>query len=282
MRRVLTAGALTAIATLIVIAWGSGCGQPAPPAGNSPFTILTYNVNYHMPQPDKTIAALRAANADIVCLQETTPEWEERFGKKLSDLYGHMRFRRMAGAGGLGVLSKHPVREIVYHQCSIAWHPGWLVEIDTPAGPATIFTLHLHPPKARGADGVYRAGARAYFDAFAIRRKQIEELLGKVGADCQPIVVGDFNEPESGGAVSYACRTRGLRSALAGFDAWGNTWHSRGKLIRLEARLDHLLYPSTFRCLDARILKGGGSDHQPVIATFQFAPATPLPSSASP
>jgi endonuclease/exonuclease/phosphatase family metal-dependent hydrolase len=258
-------------ALLIAAATGSpGCaGAPAPKAPTT-FSVMTYNVHYHMPGPDSTLAALRAADADIVCLQETTPAWEDRLRRGLADRYGHILFRHMGGAGGLGVLSKWPVREQVYHQCSGTWHPGWLIEVDTPGGPLAIFNLHLHPPKARGADGVWRAGIRGYFESKPIRRRQIEELLGKIDADCRPLIVGDFNEAESAKAVTYACRTRGLRSALAEFDPSASTWHSRDTLIPLRARLDHLLYPDTLRCLDARVLRQGGSDHYPVVGTFDF------------
>ena len=65
------------IAFLIVLPLLLGCRsvrQAEPPAG-AHFRVLTYNVNWGVPDPDTAIELIRHSNADIVCLQETTPEW---------------------------------------------------------------------------------------------------------------------------------------------------------------------------------------------------------------
>src|SRR2546423_494295 len=41
------------------------------------FSVLTYNVNFGGPRPDLAIDAIARADADIVCLQETNPAWEQ-------------------------------------------------------------------------------------------------------------------------------------------------------------------------------------------------------------
>jgi len=260
-----------AVALVGVCLLPGGCTRAPLKATGPTFTIVTYNVNYAMPQADRTLAALRAADADIVCLQETTPAWERRLRSELGDRYRYMAFRHLAGAGGLGLLSKVPCKELLYHNCAGTWHPGWLIRADTPAGPVRILNVHLHPAKALCPDGVFRASIRAYFDAIGVRRGQIEELLDLVSAGPPTLVVGDFNEPEDGRAVTYARGTRQLRSALAEFDPWAATWQAPRRLFRPQARIDHILYPSSLRCLHAGVVKGGGSDHRPVTAAFEPA-----------
>src|SRR5436309_15916825 len=57
----------------------SGCHSTRPPeTGVGPrFHILTYNVNWGGPRPDLAAEVIRASGADVVCLQETTPEWAQ-------------------------------------------------------------------------------------------------------------------------------------------------------------------------------------------------------------
>src|SRR3954464_9821859 len=88
--------------------------------------LMTYNVNFAGPRMDLAIAAIREANTDVVCLQETTPAWERELRQGLSDLYPHMQFRHSGGAGGQGFLSRFSIQEIAYVTETPGWFPGWI------------------------------------------------------------------------------------------------------------------------------------------------------------
>ena len=101
--------ALAAIIAAMAIT-SAGCDfrttrESKPPSGPH-FTVMTYNVNYGMPGAAEAARAIRETDADIVCLQETTPQWQEYLTSKLSEKYPHSRYKHRGGAGGMAFLSK--------------------------------------------------------------------------------------------------------------------------------------------------------------------------------
>jgi hypothetical protein len=51
------------------------------------FRIVTYNVNWGAPRPELAVEILKHSEADIICLQETTPEWEQFLRRELEGDY---------------------------------------------------------------------------------------------------------------------------------------------------------------------------------------------------
>src|SRR5688572_19858244 len=86
----------------------AACAQPeirvpeTPRAGEATLKVMTYNVNYGIAGDEDTLAAVEGQGADLVMLQETTPEWESHLRARFSARYPHISFRHCCGAGGLG------------------------------------------------------------------------------------------------------------------------------------------------------------------------------------
>src|SRR5882757_10219813 len=66
--------------------------------------VLTYNVNWGGARPDLAAEIIRRSGAEIVCLQETTPQWAEYLRQALGHDYQFTQFRdsRNRMGGGLG------------------------------------------------------------------------------------------------------------------------------------------------------------------------------------
>src|SRR5262245_13466833 len=113
MRRASLA-ALIVVAVTLAAATSACSQQPtrvARPPGTAPaIRVMTYNVNFGIPGDAPTVEAIAAGRADVVFLQETTEEWEEALRAELAATYPRMFFRHWGGAGGLGVLSRLPLR----------------------------------------------------------------------------------------------------------------------------------------------------------------------------
>jgi endonuclease/exonuclease/phosphatase family metal-dependent hydrolase len=128
----------------------SGCHsvQPAETASGPRLTVLTYNINWGGPRPDLAADAIRKSGADIVCLQETTPEWAQYLRQSLGDEYSFTAFRdsRLRSGGGLGFLSKLPAREVAYIPSDTGWFDGWIMSFETAKGPVQVLNVHLHRP----------------------------------------------------------------------------------------------------------------------------------------
>src|SRR5262249_27360450 len=57
--------------------WSATAG-PDLHAGGPTFRLISVNVLSSNPTPDRVLEFLATANADVICIQELTPEWEQR------------------------------------------------------------------------------------------------------------------------------------------------------------------------------------------------------------
>jgi endonuclease/exonuclease/phosphatase (EEP) superfamily protein YafD len=143
-------------------------------------------------------------------------------------------------------------------------HPAWLVRVRSPALDLHVLNVHLRASRRPGQNwlsGVLSIGEdheteiRSFFD------------MCRVPPD---LVVGDFNEGAGGPAVRWLVRN-GFVDVLEDHPAGAATWRAAGGL--LSTTLDHILYRGCFRARDARVVRSGNSDHWPVVARFEPAPA---------
>lgn len=243
-----------------------------PRTGEPTLTVLSYNLNYGMAGDLATLDALQTKDADLILLQETTPEWEAVITARLSERYPHMRFRHCCGAGGLAVLSKRPFEERDYKKASAAWFPAWRLLAETPIGPLEIMNVHLRPQVSDSGSVV-----SGYFTTPSVRQREMEEYSAWLERDRPTLVAGDFNENDGGRAVSILER-QGFRSAVVEFHPGAQTWRWQTSLGQVHAQLDHIMYDAQLEPLDAEVIARGNSDHFPVVARFRRAPAPALAS----
>jgi endonuclease/exonuclease/phosphatase family metal-dependent hydrolase len=233
------------------------------PAGPH-FHVLTYNVNWGAPGPDLAAQIIRESGADIICLQETTPEWEQYLRTTLKDVYPHAEFRssKMRMGGGLAFLSKTAGREVAYIPSDTGWFDGWLMAFDTAAGPVQVMNVHLRPPISDSGSWV-----SGYFTTRDDRLREMERFYARRDPELPMLVLGDFNDTDHSQAVDWL-KARQLSNALPQFDPYTPTWQMGTSMITLRRRMDHILYSPELHCCSARVLRAGASDHFPVEAVF--------------
>lgn len=237
--------------------------EPAPaPLGAPELRVLSFNVNYGVGHDPRNVAAVAEANADLVLLQETTEESEAAFREALAGTYPHVLFRYCCNAGGLGVLSKHPIREESWLEPTVGWFPAWRVVVDTPLGPVQALDVHLRPPMSDG--GSWVAG---YFSTRDDRREEIAAFFTALDPELPTIIAGDFNEDAQGRAIAFLAN-KGLESALPQVDPRAKTWRWQTKLGKLRMMLDHVVYGPSFELRGAEVLDRGTSDHLPVLVVL--------------
>lgn len=256
-----------AIGNLLLLGLCGGChsARMAEEAPRGPhFQMLTYNINWGQPRPDLAAEIIRGARADIVCLQETTPQWEKYLRAELGREYPHMVFRNSAGraGGGLGFLSKARPTEVAYVPSESGWFDGWIMQFQTAVGAVQMLNVHLRPPVSDRGSWI-----SGYWTTRDDRQREIERFFARARPNLPLIVAGDFNEGEGGSALNWL-RNRGMRNALAEFDRSTPTWEWQTSLVTLRRRMDHVMYSPELSCYDARVIKAGASDHFPVIAAF--------------
>lgn len=232
---------------------------------------MTYNIQYGGggKNLDSVIGVIRAANADIVGLQEVDVRWSNRSGfadqasaiasalgmevrfAPIYDLPGDARGTRQFG---VAVLSRHRITSFTNHpltrlstqdpNSAPAPHPGLLAAtIDVRGTPVHVFNTHLD----------YRRDP-------AVRRMQVAEMLVHIGRRTNPVLLlGDLNAPPD------APELEPLFSRLR--DGWPVA-AGPGHTIPADApvrRIDYVLIDDHFDVRDGRVLATSVSDHRPVV-----------------
>lgn len=256
------------LSLLLLLSPLTACARPAqapsaPNPGRPHFTLLTFNVNYGLRDAPQNLLAIVEADADVVLLQEATPALERATQRRLKTLYPYQQYRFCCGAGGLGVLSKHPFEDVDYIDSPIGWFPGWWVRVETPLGPVQMLSVHLRPPVSDSGSWV-----KGYFTTGPLRQKELAAYMAKREPGIPTIVAGDFNETR--GKALTLLEEAGLDDAVEAFhpdDAI--TWRWRTSVGRIELALDHVFHDERLRALNAEILETGASDHFPVKVLFE-------------
>jgi endonuclease/exonuclease/phosphatase (EEP) superfamily protein YafD len=241
----------------------------APRADQPHVSVMTFNVNFALAEDETTVEAVAqtGAGADVIFLQETTPQWEAALRPRLSASHPHIEFRHNEGAGGLAVLSRLPVKQFEVLP-AVDWFPAARVVLDTAFGPLQVLSVHLRPPISDRGSAV-----SGYFVTPPVRRQEIETFAAALDPDIATLVVGDFNENDGGRALRWL-RGRGMRSALPQFQPDAQTWRWQVGLITLRGRYDHMLYDPRLEPLSVQVRRTGRSDHLPVVGVFALADAT--------
>ncbi len=263
---------ITILACLLMLCSMSGCHsllplrKPEQPSGPH-FTIMTYNIGWTGPTPGRTRETIERIDADIICLQETTSEWEKYFRAKFGSRYPYARFQFTPGrpAGGLGILSRYPISQVAEVTNHIGWYNGWVVESSTPVGKVQILIVHLKP----AIDETGETSPGGVLVPANIHQQEISRFQQYTQSDIPTIVAGCFNEDnnEQGSALRWL-KDHGLTDALAEFDRQSPTWYWQSGGLKTQRRLDYIFYSPELYCFQARVADTGGSDHRPVIAVF--------------
>lgn len=260
-------GRLEANAWVVSLGLGvAACGAPGPVeprAAPGELTLATYNVFFEAVDDADTVAAVGETGADVVLLQEVTARWQEVLEARYREPYPHRLFAPEGGAGGLGVLSRFPLRDLK-HVPPLFKHPAWLVRVQAPWAELNVLNVHLRASRRAGQDIVsgllsqssdHELELRAFLDAC--------DVLPEV-------VAGDFNDEPHEGGVAWLER-RGFVDALERHHPGDPTFRVLGGLY--SSTLDHILLDVGWSAADAWVLHRGNSDHWPLVARLRSARA---------
>lgn len=250
----------------------AACAPPpleprAPTPGAPSLRIATYNLNLDLSDDRETLEAIGATRADVVALQEVTPEWAAAIVAEYENEYPHRLFHEVVGAGGLGMLSKYPLTDLGVVPGFEGWHPSWHLLADTPLGEIQVINVHLRP-EVSAREGYVEEYLTADEDHLA----EIQYITEACDEDAPTVVLGDFNESPDGEAIELL-ESRGFENALPLFHPGQETWRKSSYLGQAVSTIDHVMIGEELRVLNAFVVDAGNSDHLPVVAIFE--PAQP-------
>jgi endonuclease/exonuclease/phosphatase (EEP) superfamily protein YafD len=74
--------------------------------------VMTFNTLFVSQNANKTLIAIREANADVVSLQELNPIIANALQTELAQIYPHQLLRPAWNSSGLGFISRYPITEL--------------------------------------------------------------------------------------------------------------------------------------------------------------------------
>lgn len=292
---------LMATAPIIKLFMPLNSSDEAPPVPADPTMILkvmTYNVlsfNYNEPnlsaEPSATMRLILDANPDVVLLQEGTPGGVEFEGitsivpylAEIKKKYPYCYY----GNEGLNLMSKYPFTTQLlgmpqHERSPLGYNRNGLsylaraFDLQLPSGKQIrlvdfrLQSYHLSFGKnqvVRVSPDVKPSRLERMRRSFALRDENATALRKAIDdSPANLIVCGDMNDITASHVYRVICGND-LK------DAWaeaGNGYAYTYNRFGLCYRIDHILYRGAIRAIDAERLKGGISDHYPIMVTFDL------------
>ncbi len=250
MRLGAAATAATFVITLGPVDAVVGCGGTT---ADDAITVYTANTLFDNPNADEFAAAVVAADADILVMQEV--RWALRRSLEEDPRLDHLAYRSTD-------LARDGLTTIVWSRWAftdfdlVPFEVSDAVRatVDSPYGPITVYGVHTFAP-------VFPENVGSW-------SRQLAQLAA-IDQSTPHILAGDFN------ATSDHRQFRDLFDAGwtdvhqpkgCGLDA---TWPVQGLPFPVM-RLDHVLVSDHFEVLDVKLGYTEGSDHLPVIASVRL------------
>ena len=259
-------------------------GDPATP---TEFTVATYNVNWGNRDAAAVAEIIREAGADLVCIQESRPEFEERLRHELRDNYPHVMFRGdndRFPAERFGFLSKYAVRKEVFLPAQFGIFGTWIIEIqiapESGAGKAAsvvqVANVHLEPIRPP-EPGRLLTMHRVFAEMEKVHADEIARIHQQLSPALPTIVAGDFNSLSSGAAPAFLGKQGFIDSFAIVTKAADTkaTWRWPTRWLDLAGRIDYIFHSPHLRTVSSHIVDRTTSDHSMVIATLEFKLTTP-------
>ena len=243
---VLCIGMLVPQAFVADIAWAD---TPVGPV----FRVAHMNVLQPNRQFAPAIHAVQNADADLISVQEVSPEWAAALQAEFSRTHPFQHIVPRTNCYGIALFSKHPFARVRTIMESGA--PFIEAELDIAGERMRVFAVHATSP---GSYAHYRR-----------RNAQLNALAYRIQDDPLPtLVIGDLNTVHWDGAYQRFCARSGMRPINSTTD---RTWPSVGPLALIP--LDHALvgfglHPARIATFDV-----SGSDHRGLLAEIHLPDA---------
>ncbi|MFD6287102.1 endonuclease/exonuclease/phosphatase family protein [Streptomyces sp. NPDC060205] len=272
---VLLAGALwrrsaSAVVALLlpVTVWlnlyGGLLGDRSQPGGD--LTVASHNVGAANPDPAGTARALAASGADVLALEEVTPQDRDTYEKGLAKAYPHHTV-----IGTVGLWSRLPLsdtRPVDLRTdvgplartrpagATTAENRALRTTVATEHGPLAVYVAHLGSARVNPRSGFWTdsrdRNAKALAEAVAAEPNERVVLLGDLN--------GTMDDRAFAGLTS---QLHPVQDAVG--DGFGFTWPASFPVARIDQILVRAVEPRS-----ARVLPSTGSDHLPVAAAIDW------------
>ncbi|MBW3097055.1 endonuclease/exonuclease/phosphatase family protein [Pseudohoeflea coraliihabitans] len=216
-------------------------------------SILACNVKESNREFDRMKARITEADADLVLLMETTPDWVEAMRPAL-EAYKYRVERPQTNGYGMMFASREEPLECEVRHLLNEEVPSIHLTLAGPKGGPDVRVIMLHPEPPIPADNTYGRDAEI---------AKVAEIAREI--DSPIIVTGDLND------VAWSLTTRRFLRISKLLDprqgrGMFNSFDARYPFLRWP--LDHIFHSAHFSVLKLKRLKHVGSDHFPMFFAF--------------
>lgn len=223
-------------------------GGTQPPAGAAVIRLVTANLLLDNSEMPAVAAELEASGADVLLLQEVTPEHV----RELSDAgllarYPYQVLDPLPGFHGSAILSTLPI--VDGRAFDVAGSPMTRAEVRTAAGPVRVVNVHAVAPLS---------------ESQARRWRSQLDLLGELARqDGAPLVMaGDFNATVDHAPMQALLDGPVQDAFVEAGTGFGATWPQIAGPLLPVMRLDHVLVSAGITVVDVQVQITPGSDHR--------------------
>lgn len=264
-RDLLNASLFLAIGLMIV---SCAATSPLPSCRGSAGTIRvgTYNVFTGTHDVPQTVKVIRSMNADVVALQELSPEGARLLNGALKRDYRYRKFTE-----GVAILSRFPMTNARYQHSKRGINGFLIAEVDSPSGRLQFASLHLDPLRLWTTRDKWTLPSQLLWGQADIHRAEVTQIHENLEHGVPTVIAGDFNNASRAALDEFARLgfTDGSAAVTPRPDR-AHTLHFTVFGIRTGRRIDHILHDSNVQTLESRTLPGLPSDHDPVVASLSW------------
>lgn len=243
--------AASVVVVFVIVLSGRATSNDRPSVKGDEITVVSQNMLAGGADPDELMALVRASDADVLALQEVTPDAVLALREHgLTRLMPHYVDESRWGVAGAGLWSREPLVRVAVNRPPMQWPSP---EAVLPEYGVQIRSLHPNPPMKPAMVDSWKsdlAGLPATPEPHGFLR----------------ILVGDFNATLDNRQLREVI-DRGYVDAA---DAVGEGLHFTWPAGRGRLAIDHLLVDSRVRVLSYETPRVSGTDHRAIVVRLRL------------
>jgi endonuclease/exonuclease/phosphatase (EEP) superfamily protein YafD len=225
--------------------------------GEPSFKVAQFNLSAHSGDYSSFLNILRKEKANIVSIQEVTPDWANVLEDSLRIMYPHQcsyqTTNQTTQLYSLKVLSRVPFSVCDTLFCDNV--PSLILSFKNTVKqkPVYIISTYIEPP--------------LFTSAYKRLQKQLDTIAFKIKTINAPVItVGDYNVAASTNEVQLFRQMANLNDSRRGY----RPSRADGHFSLLDVPTDHIFYTNHFNCIDFQTISGVESERLGILGVYQF------------
>lgn len=238
----------------------------APVHQSSEIRVGSYNVFTGAHDVSKTVNVIRSMDADVVALQELSPQGARLLDRALKRDYPYRHFTE-----GVAIVSRFPLRNPRYQHSQRGINGFLFTEVESPGGRFQLASLHLDPLHLWTTWDKWSLLQQLLWGQGEIHRAEVKQISDALKPGIPTILAGDFNSASH--AAIEQLRRQGFIDSFAEVTPHPDripTLHFKLLGIPTGRRIDYILHDASLRTIASQALPGWPSDHDSVVSRLQW------------